>query len=333
MSRRIQKAGSFDEANVHVNGPLSNFAFTYMKTSNRHFATRLLPVVPVASKSDQYAKWDVGAAYRDEMQERGDGDPPFYASEVRSLEDYNCKVYNEARIVTDRARANSDPGVNLEMLATRRCVNASLRQMDKIFHEDMFKKDVWANNPANPEAAQRFDKEGSDVVGQVQDWVSLILAKRDIDESDVVIGLPHQVFNIISRHEDMLARMNRGQTTGVAEVTAESMAAIFGVGGVVKMNSIRNSGAEGEADNINFRLTDGLIILGRAASPSIEDPSAGAIFSWTEIGGTPTTDGSGAVVTRWYNPERRGWVIEVDLAVDVKATDTAMGVFVEKVLS
>lgn len=321
---KLAKSDSVGAGNVHVDSRLSSVAVNYMQSSDRHFASRIFPPVPVAHQSDLYTRWNIGYALRDEMHRRADGDPVHIANDMVATDSYRCDVYDEARMVTDRARANADPGINLESVMTERCMDSAMRKLDKLFITEFFKTGVWETDIGGK---PNLGGDNVDTIKLIRGYVSQLLAKRPMSRRDVVIAMPHLVYEAIANSEDVISRVNRGQTTGPASVTAETMAALFDVGSVVEMMSIENRGDEGAADDIGFIAAAGMLIAGRAPAPSTVMPSAGYIFSWTAIGGSPTP--GGASVKKWYSDEREATIVRAQIAPDMKVVDAGMGLYVE----
>jgi hypothetical protein len=58
---------------VHVAAPLTNIAVAYMQDDNNYIADKIFPIVPVEFQSDLYYKWSKDDFFRDEAQQRADG--------------------------------------------------------------------------------------------------------------------------------------------------------------------------------------------------------------------------------------------------------------------
>lgn len=96
------------------------------------------------------------------------------------------------------------------------------------------------------------------------------------------LGLGINVFNALKVHPAILERVKFGGTTAnPANVTENVLAQLFGVDRIVIDQTVQNKAGLGQAANMQFIGDPNSFLLAYATdTPSIEEPSAGYIFTW-----------------------------------------------------
>ena len=100
------------------------------------------------------------------------------------------------------------------------------------------------------------------------------------------LALGANVFNALKLHPAILERVKYGgSTANPASVTANVLAQLFGVEKLVVLNSIMNKADMGAEADMQFIGDPNAFLLAYATNaPSIDEPSAGYIFSWDMLG-------------------------------------------------
>lgn len=100
------------------------------------------------------------------------------------------------------------------------------------------------------------------------------------------LGLGINVFNALKVHPGILERVKYGgSTANPASVTENVLAQLFGVEKIVVLKSIMNSASMGADEEMQYIGDPNAFLLAYATNaPSIDEPSAGYIFTWDMLG-------------------------------------------------
>ena len=100
------------------------------------------------------------------------------------------------------------------------------------------------------------------------------------------LGLGINVFNALKVHPGILERVKYGgSTANPASVTENVLAQLFGVEKIVVLKSIMNSASMGVDEEMQYIGDPNAFLLAYATNaPSIDEPSAGYIFTWDMLG-------------------------------------------------
>ena len=96
----------------------------------------------------------------------------------------------------------------------------------------------------------------------------------------------YDTFNALKEHPDLLERVKfTGSTANPAKVNEKVLAELFGVEQVKVLDATYNAAEEGQEDEMKFICEpDGALLTYTTPNPSIEEPSAGYIFTWDMLG-------------------------------------------------
>ena len=95
-----------------------------------------------------------------------------------------------------------------------------------------------------------------------------------------VLGMGRPVFDSLVDHEDIVGRLDRGQTTGPAMANRESLAALFEVDEVLVFDAVYDTAKFGAEAANAFVSGKHALLAYRAETPDVMMPSAGYKFSW-----------------------------------------------------
>src|SRR5580693_8982630 len=97
---------------VHVAAPLTDIAVAYMQDDSAYIADKVFPIVPVQFQSDLYYIWKKDDFFRDEAQQRADGDESAGSGLNLSTASYSAAVWALHKDIGDQMRRNADPAVD-----------------------------------------------------------------------------------------------------------------------------------------------------------------------------------------------------------------------------
>jgi hypothetical protein len=144
---------------VHVAAPLTNIAVAYMQDDDNYIADKVFPIVPVEFQSDLYYKWSKDDFFRDEAQQRADGQESAGSGLNLTTDSYAAAVWALHKDIGDQMRRNADPAVDIEVAVTRALMQKLLIRRDRIFASKYLATGIWGTDitgSATPTGAQVY---------------------------------------------------------------------------------------------------------------------------------------------------------------------------------
>jgi len=307
---------------VHVNRPLTNFSQKYLQKSDSFVSSRAWPSIPVARQSDLYHVFDRGDFYRDDMEERADGAESAGGGFDLSTDPYFCRVYGYHKDVSDRQRANSDAGINLDQSATQLVTHKGLIRRERVMAESLFAGGLWHNGGAAPSAGQNVDWTGTaDPIVDIRTAIRAVHQVTGYRANRVLFG--REAYDTCLDNDAVVARTTGGATTAApAQVLRQTLAGLFEVDEVHVMDAVYNGSAKGEADSFSFVGGDQVLVYYAPPSVGLEEPTAGVQFAWTGYHGATT---SGVRIKRFRMEPNSADRIEGECAFDFRLTSPSLG--------
>ncbi len=130
------------------------------------------------------------------------------------------------------------------------------------------------------------------------------------------------MLNVLRNHADILERIKYTQR-GI--VTADLLAALFGVKRVNVAWATQNTEAEGVAATMSFIAPKAALLTYSPSSPSLMEPSAGYIFSWTGLLGSGAQ--TGTRISNMRMPLRKANRLEAEMSYDMQVVAADCGVY------
>jgi hypothetical protein len=314
---------------VHVNVPLTNFSQKFLQSADAFVGLRAFPNSPVAKQSDLYYVFDRSDFFRDEAKERADGTESAGGSFNLSTDPYFAKVYAFHKDVTDRQRANQDSQVQLDQSATQYITHKLLIRRERLFASTFFVPNIWFNGGTSASAGQNvnWSDSASDPISDIRTAIRGVHSRTGIRPNKMLIG--RTGYDTLLDNDAVLARITGGATTSVpAMVMRQLLAALFELEEIFVMDSVYNSGAEGtgatlnQNENTTFIGADSALVYYAPNGLSLEEPTAGAQFSWTGLLGNTQ---NGMRIKRFRMEELEADRVEAQMAFDYKVTAPELG--------
>ena len=314
---------------------LTNMALSYFQAPANYIAKIIFPICPVNMSSDNYYVFDKEDLLRDNWQRKpayGKVDPAVVSEHT---ETYNCKV-DQMIMGIDQIRQTDlqrrqGPAIRDPRIQRARTIaeQANIHQ-DALFAEGFFKAGVWGNELAgvdstSPTTGQfiKFSNDNSDPIKIIDDQKTAVNEATGRTPNRLALGA--HVFDALKVHPAILDRVKYGGSTpNPATVTENVLAQLFGVEKVVVLRAIMNKAAEGAAAAMGYIGDPDAFLLAYATdAPSIEEPSAGYIFTWDMLG-----DGQLLPIMSYPGaPGVHSEYVEGLMATDMKKTADDLAVF------
>lgn len=335
---QIQSAIAKGEYKPHT--MLTNIALAYYQNAANYFAKAIFPVCRVSQSSDSYYIFNKEDLLRDGWQrkpEYGTVNPTVLSE---SEDTYSCKV-DQMRMhisdirMTDLKRRQGPSVADPRKQRTKYMAESANIHQDRVFANSFFKTGVWGNEwkggTADSSADKTFIKfsdHNSDPLKFIKDRKREMLEQTGREPNRLAFGA--EAFDALTMHPAILERVIHGGTTAnPADVTAKVLAELFGIEKLVVMKSIHNKAKLGKEADMSF-IGDpkGMLLAYATNAPSIDEPSAGYIFTWDMLG-------DGQIMPIFNYPGERGthteWV-EGLMSYDMKKTADDLAVFCSDVV-
>lgn len=283
--------GAFDP---HIR--LTNMAMAYFQSLENRPAKSLFPILPVQLSTASYYIFSKEDLLRDNVKRKpqfGKVDPAQIAFETAT---YACQVDQiilgiDQIMQTDYRRTQAPAFIQSENAKTRTIAQQMAIHQDIVFADSFFKSGVWKNEWTGAAAAndsqKQFIKFSDANSTPIQFFRSRV---TDIQEQTGrkpnKLGLGVDTYNALINHPTILARVEgMGSAENPAQANETVLAKLFGVEKVVVFDSIANKAKMSLEGDMQFICDKkGALLVYAPDSPSIEEPSAGYIFTWDMLG-------------------------------------------------
>lgn len=332
---------------VHVNRPLTNIAVAFMQDAKNFVADKVFPNIPVSKQSDAYFTYDRGNWNRDDMKERAPGAESAGSSYDIDQTTYYARVLAVHKDVPDQVLDNTDSPLDLDRDATNFVSGKALLNREVRFAARYFKSGVWTFNvdgvASSPTAVGSLAPKGDGTQGSndVLKWSdpastpiedirrALTTVQQETGFRPNKILLSRPVYDVLVDHPDIIARLDRGQTTGPAQANRDSLAALFEVATIEIMEAIQNTGAQGATTAHSFIGGNHALLLYVPDTPGLLVPSAGYTFSWT---GRFGNSDMGLRIKRFRIERLEVTRVEAQQAYDQKVVAVDLGYFFKNII-
>ena len=313
---------------------LTNVALSYFQNSANYKAKAIFPICKVGLSSDIFYKFRKEDLLRDNWQRKPQYGSvnPFQVSE--ETDTYNCKV-DQNKMAIDLIKTTDDkrrqgPGIKdpKQQRAKTMAEQANIH-LDRIFASSFFKPGVWNNEWSGVDSSVsgnqfiKFSNDNSEPIKFIDARKTEM--QQNTGRTPNVIGMGINVYNALKEHPAIIERIKySGSNANPAMVNERVLAELFGINKIVVFNAIENTAKMGQAANMDFICDPDALLLAYATStPSVEEPSAGYIFTWDMLG-----DGQ-ILPTFTYEGQKGSHTEEVEMlmATDMKKTADDLGMF------
>lgn len=305
---------------VHVNRPLTNFSQKYIMDADMFMAMMAWPNLPVMNQSDTYYVFDRGDFYRDEAEERADGTESPGAGFNLSPDPYFARVYAFHKDVTDRQRANQDPAVQLDQSATQFVTHKLLIRRERIMQGNLFAGSIWGTDQT---PSPLWSAANSNPISDVRTGIRTVHQATGYRPNKMLIG--RQAYDTLIDNDDVLSRITGGaQPNMPAMVMRGLLAALFEIDAIYVMDAVYNTAVRGATESNSFIGGDNALLYYAPDSVGLEEPSAGAQFSWTGLLGTTA---NGMRIRRFREERLSADRVEGEMTFDFKRVASELGYF------
>ena len=314
---------------------LSNMALAYYQEDAKAFAKTIFPICPVTLSSDNYYIFNKEDLLRDNWRRKpayGKVDPAVLSEHTDS---YACQVDQMIMGIdrirqTDLSRRQGAVIRDPRAQRTKTMAGQANIHQDLIFSQNFFKSGVWSNQFTGVDSTTvasgqfiKFSNGNSDPVALI-DQVSTKM-EQETGRRPNRLALGVNVYNALKIHTGILERVKYGGSTqNPAKVTENVLAQLFDMEKLTVQRSIRNKAEFGQDAEMQFiGDPNGFLLAYATDTPSMDEPSAGYIFTWDMLG-----DGNIMPILN-YDGENgtHSEFIEGLMAVDMKKTADDLAIY------
>lgn len=313
---------------------LSNVALSCYQSDEKAFARTVFPICPVELSSDNYYVFDKEDLLRDNWHRKPAYGKVDTAVLSEHTEQYACLVDQMIMGIdrirqTDLMRRQGPAAMNQKMQRTKTMAGQANIHQDVIFADSFFRPGVWGHEERGvdstaPEAGQfiKFSNGNSDPVAFMDERKTEMEENTGRRPNRIALGV--NVYNALKKHPAILERVKYGgSTANPAHVTENVLAQLFGIEQLTVQRSIMNKAKPGQKADMGYiGDPNGFLLAYATNAPSIDEPSAGYIFTWDMLG-----NGNLMPVLNYEGePGTHAEFIEGLIAVDMRKTadDLAM---------
>ena len=254
-------------SNVHTDKILTNISVQYRNAAL--VGTQLMPIVAVKKESDKYYIYDSKAArFRIPKTLRAPKTDSKTVDWKVTTDTYSCEEYALNDLIDDREKANADKPLKLEVDTVEFLTD--ILQLDL---EMRIKTILAANLSANTVDVLWSIPGTSNPIDDIEVGKAAIHAVIFKEPNILLLG--KAVFDILKHHPDILDRIKYVQK-GV--VTAELMAAVFGVDKVIVGAAGYNTAKEGKTASYSYLWGKNAILAYVEPRPGVKKFSLGYVF-------------------------------------------------------
>lgn len=319
---------------------LTNMAQAYYQNAANYFAKAIFPVCRVSLSSDNYYVFNKEDLLKDSWQRKPAYGKVMPAVVSEHMETYNCQVdqmimgIDEIR-QTDLQRRQGPALRDPRQQRTKTIAEQANIHQDRLFADGFFRSGVWANELTGIDDTNvgenqfiKFSNGNSDPIKFIADQKLKMHQQTGRTPNKLAIGA--NVFNALRQHPGILERVIHGGTSAnPAQVTKNALAELFEVDELVVLMSIMNQAKMGKEADMQFIGDPNALLLAYAtSSPSVDEPSAGYIFTWDMLG-------DGQMLPIFHYPGENGThseYVEGLMAYDMRKTADDLAVFCKDVV-
>lgn len=305
---------------VHINVPLTNIAIAFLP-EQKFVADQVFPNVPVEKQSNLYYEFPKGQWFRTDAQERAPGTASAGSGYSMTSSQYSCRVKALHKTIPDQVRANEDPVINQDRLATLFVMRqlAILRERD--WASNFFSTGIWTGSTGGDiTPSTLWDDPNSTPIENLEEQLTSVEEKTGYRPNTAVLG--KKVWTSLKNHPQFLERIKYSEK-GI--IGLDLLAEVLELERVLVASAVQNTAAEGATPVMGRVLSStSALVCYAAPQPGLMVPSAGYTFSWTgHTGAGP----SGQRIKRFRDEPKSSDIIEGEMAYDMKVVASDLGAF------
>lgn len=300
--------------NVQQVDPVLTGMLVDLRQANDNFvAERVLPAVPVDTKSGTYYILDKKHQFLDDLEERAPGATFEQRDFSFSTSTYNALQYAMEHPIPVEVRGNNQTGVDLQATGVNFLAGKSLLRKERALAAEAFAASVWTSQDNNS-TTDWDDTTSGDPISDIR------TGRRTINQ---LIGRKPNTFicgeivhDALMVHPDILDRLKYVQVAGADSVIMAAMAAIFELQTYAVSYAVYNTANPGQTASLSPVIDDDALLV--YLDNGMMSAGGMKLFTWEPGGGV-------GQISTYYSDERRADILQHVEQWDLKITAADSG--------
>lgn len=308
-----------------IDVPLTNMSIAYMQMQSDFVADKVFPVVPTNKRSDKYYIYDKTPWLRDQAVSRAPLTPTAGGGFTLSNDTFYCDHFGFHQDVDNNDIREEPNPLNLLRDATDFVTRKLLIRRERYFVTNYFASSVWGTDSTPSNLWDNYST--SDPTSDIEAGITAVYKATGFKPNTLLLG--YEVYAKLKHHPDFVDRYKH---TSSQSITAQMLGAVLDIPNVYVAGAVYDSSEEGAtaAPGFAFGKNALLVYVNPSNRPTLRQPSAGYMFSWT---GFNDAMGTGHRVRQFEIPEIDGVRVEGELCIDAKVTGSDLGYFFSGAIS
>jgi len=336
----VPSPGQYD---VHINGLMTEMSLGWPQLHDSFVADRTFQVISSKHRSDNYLRIPPGEWNRNQMQERAPATESAGSNyKIDTTPTFYCRRFSLHHDIPDEIDNDKDDPIDLDLQANYFLTSQALINREVAWVNAYFKTGVWTafdldgvSSAGSVDATHflQYNQTDSDFLAVIRRYITDCSEKYGRRLNCMTMG--QRVWDVVIDHPDLVGRIDRGQTQGVAgapKVIRDALAMLLEIQEVNVMSGIVNNAIPGAADSQAFIGGKHLLLSYKPPVPGRLTPASGYTFVW-QGDDLQNNERGWALYDLPYEARRKCRSMEIESFYDLKQVEAGFGVFFENAVS
>ena len=260
---------------------------------NGYVASKVFPVIDVASQAGVYGIIPVEQLLQQRVTKRAPGAGYSRGTFTFQTATYACEEHGAEEPVDDRQAKMYREYFDAEQVSTLRAFSSVLRNAEQRVADAVFNATTWNGASLTTGITNEWDDVAAATpITDVDAAVKKVWDNSGLWANALIVN--QKVFRNLRRCAqiiDAIESSGAGDPSKQSDITADQLAAVFGLDMVIVAGATRNSAKEGQNFSASQIWSDEYAMICRVAtSQDMAEPCIGRMFHWSEdgssVGGT-----------------------------------------------
>ena len=311
---------SIDVGQLHIDYTLTNVSVAYMNEA--FIAESVAPVVPVNLKSNKY--WVYGKErFRRKVTSREPGSSPRETGWSLSTDSYFCQGHSLRGWYPWEGPSAADGAIDLDIDTTENTTEQVLlaQEMDLV---DTLSGGLTNVDLSNDSGNFQFDNPDVDPIAYLDKKKETIQKAIGKKPNAIAIGQP--AFRGLRNNKNVIYRVFGTTAPTNPLITPQMMAEKLDVAEVLVGEAMYDTVNEGQTSSLDYIWGQVMCLFYKEPQPGRRKVSLAYHFLWN-------VGNAGRIVEKWYDQDRKRWVIDVNKYRDQKIVASGAGLWFTKALA
>jgi hypothetical protein len=290
--------------------------FDLESEKNGYIASRVLPVMDVASQAGNFGKIPLEQLLHQRETLRAPGSGYARGNWTFDKATYATDEHGAEEPIDDRESKMYAEYFDAEQVSTMRAFSAVLRNSEQRAADLVFNATTWAGAALTTGVGNEWDSNHTTDASPISDVEAAVAKVYDgsgLWPNALIIN--RRVFRNLRNLDEIIERINSegaGDASKPSDITADMLARVFDLDFVIVAGTSRNSAAEGQAATpVQIWSSEYAMVCRIAVGNDMREPCVGRTFHWSQDGSS-----IGGTVESYRDEVIRGDVIRVRHDVD-----------------